>query len=122
MKITGRLLPSSVVALLLALVGCGAARPRTSVTVAKVVLPAHPIYAECEIKPAPHPRAVRFDARNLLGLTVDAAQRVAYMLGCEVRVVEENGERPSDLEFDESGKRIDVVVADHKIVRVKGVY
>ncbi|WP_027006097.1 hypothetical protein [Conexibacter woesei] len=93
--------------------GCGGSSPRVH-----VVRPAHPIWCPAEVKMGgrvQHPRGT-FDARRVLGLSLDDAVRLGTAHRCNVRATTTDGKSLAltmDLRFD----RVDVIVEHGKVAR-----
>lgn|SRR5437764_12836265 len=76
-----------------------------------IVRPAHPIFVSCPGSQR------RYDVRVVLGLDEREARSVLARRGCELRVVEEDGQsRPRT--GGESRSRVDVEVTSGRIVRI----
>jgi hypothetical protein len=72
-------------------------------------------------QPGPPPRAEAFDARELVGLKVKKARRVAVAHACELRVVRRNGE-PLVVTQDFRTDRVNVAVRHKVVKRIVGIY
>jgi hypothetical protein len=81
--------------------------------------PAGKAYVKTIPKSAEHCRK-RYDARRLLGLSVESARADAQQRGLEVREVVVDGNKAL-MTLDRSLNRIDVIVADGRVVGIRGV-
>jgi hypothetical protein len=66
--------------------------------------------------------AKAFDARRLIGEPLERARRIASRYDCELRVVAVRGEAHLDITGDYIPSRVNVVVDDRRVVRVRGVF
>lgn len=93
--------------------GCGGSSPKVD-----VVRPAHAVWCPAEVKMGgrvQHPR-VMFDARRVLGLSLDDAEKLGTAHRCNVRATTTDGKSLAltmDLRFD----RVDVIVEHGKVTR-----
>lgn len=63
----------------------------------------------------------RFDAHRLVGKRIQRARRIARRHDCTVRVVKRDGEA-LDGTADYRNNRINVVVKDRRVKRIRGVF
>ncbi len=100
----------------LALAGCGGGDENAD---ADIVRPGEPLYCPAENDGSPAASGT-FDARDLLGLSVEDAEQRAEAAGCTVRVLSEDGEERAatmDLRID----RVNVEVRDGIVVVLRNI-
>jgi hypothetical protein len=105
------------VALLAGVAGCG--EVTTSKVTAEVLRPPRAVYVLC-LPVAPRRVPSGIDARALLGLSVQNAMQRAKAEGCQLRIVEDDG-NPLPEVADRVPWRINVDVVSGRVVQIDGI-